>query len=168
MARFQEQREELREKWSRLAPRERKALKLLILFLALAVVFQLAWTAYTESRRVDRTLPQLQQQLLEMQQWASEAQTLSGRAAEKVWNAADVAARIDNVLKAGDNRVTGAQVMVDGEGRLHVSGTAAFAVWLDLVALLQNDFRYFPAIASVNAESPSLVRFDATFTTIKH
>ncbi len=158
---------ELREKWASLAVRERQALKLLLGFVTLAVGIQLGWTSHVESRRLEKSLPQLQQRLFEMRQWAGEAQTLSGQASGKEWGASEVLSRLNGKLKSGEILITSAQTVIDGDGRVRVAGSAKFAVCLELIAMLQSDFRYFPVSASVSPESSGVVRFDVVFSTTK-
>lgn len=138
----------LRAWWHGRAPREQRALRLLAIFLALALGAQTLWSLETQRRKLLQQAPVAAAQARRMDALFAEWRELS--AAEPAPAASGEALRAAVARRAAD---LGPQVTTawTEEGELRVEGTLGFDRWVRWVAAVQTSERLYVASADLSA-----------------
>lgn len=148
----------LREFWQARQAREKRALKLMLAVVGVAVVAQLLWSLDSERRKLRDQLPRLAGQAATMAQIKQEWQTLSAAGASTT--APDPALVRESVSQRLAQLGPGIAAQWAGDGTLRLSGQTRFADWVNWLAAVQAAERMFVVSASMRAD-PAGIRLEA-------
>lgn len=156
--------EQLRQAWAARAPRERRFLTVLAIFVAIALLAQGLWSARHESARMRKQIPQLRVQAEIMQRQANEIKQLQApsRPAAAALEGNALLAAAGTVAKVGGLSLAATQLQLEGPRQLRLHATLPFDRWLEWVAAIQADLRLRVVRCQIDgAEDPGFVKIDA-------
>lgn len=128
--------------WQARAPRERQFLAAMAIFICVALLVQGLWSAHGTRAKLHRQIPQLRQQLDNLQRQSGEIRQMQAQAASPaaqegpaLLTAATAAARNAGLTLAAN------QLQSEGPRQLRLRATLPFDRWLEWAAALQSNSR---------------------------
>lgn len=150
--------------WQARQAREKRALKLMLVIVGVALAAQLLWSLDSERRKLRDQLPRLAGQAATMAQIKQEWLTLSAPGASAT--APDPALLRDSVNQRLAQLGPGIAAQWAGDGTLRLSGQTRFADWVSWLAAVQGAERMFVVSATVHADSAG-IRVEAELAPVR-
>lgn len=152
--------------WQNRSPRERQMLSLLAVFILVASLLQLLWTAHEARQRLTPQIPRLSQQLAVMQQQAAAIRNLNTQPLLPHASGAALLAAARNQLSLAGLNLAEEDLVMLSQQQLQLRGQLAFDAWLVASAALQQEhqLRLLQVRLQAIAGQPGVVRVDALFT----
>ncbi|MBP9800217.1 MAG: type II secretion system protein M [Sterolibacterium sp.] len=151
--------------WQTRAPRERRFLASLALFLCVAVLLQGLWSAHQARQRLHQRLPQLQQQLDTLQKQAADLRTLQAQAITPPPAPTALLTTGSALLSNAGLPLQAGQLQAIGPRLLQLRAEVPFDTWIAAVGTLQRSAQLRLLRGQVEAidGSPGRVRVDVQF-----
>jgi type II secretory pathway component PulM len=153
----------LKARFASLPPRERRALVVLGVFLFVAALVQLSWSAVDSSQELRKKLPEIERRLLKAKATEKRVEELRTKALPVQLEGEALRARCVQIATTRLPGLAAGAIVSEGSRGIAFDAVVPFAAWVEFTSTLQQDLSLRLLSADIGPSDPGRAQIKARF-----